>query len=91
MLPVQKPKATFQTLEDIQLRKDLLLEQLQTDNGKFGTKWNQLFVPKEGSTKAEFIGGILANSLTIIDTVLLVRKLYKNYGSIFGLAKKKKK
>ena len=47
-LPVQDPKTNnFQSLEDIQARKDELLEQLQTDNDHFGTKWNQLFVSKE--------------------------------------------
>lgn len=91
-LPVQDPKApSYQSLEDIQARKDQLLEELQTDNSKFGTKWNLLFTPKENSSKVEFMGSLLANSITVIDVLLTVRKLYKNYGSIFGLRKKKKR
>lgn len=92
MLPVQKPKPNeYKTLEEIQARKDQLLEELNADNTQFGTKWHQLFVPKENSTKAEFIGGIIANSITAIDAFLLVRKLMKTYGGIFGWGKKKKK
>ncbi|MBQ9231976.1 MAG: hypothetical protein IJ190_12500 [Prevotella sp.] len=91
-LPVQDPKTNnFQSLEDIQARKDELLEQLQTDNSHFGTKWNQLFVSKEDNSKTAFIGGLLVNSITVIDFILTARKLYKNYGSIFGLGKRKKK
>ena len=91
-LPVQDPKKnTYQSLEDIQARKDELLNQLHTDNDHFSTKWSQLFVSKEGSSKAEFLGSILVNSITMIDVFLTARKLIKNYGSIFGLGKKRKK
>lgn len=91
-LPVQDPKTpNYQSLDDIQARKDQLLEELQSDNSKFGTKWNQLFTPKENSSKAEFVGSLLVNSITVIDVILTARKLFKTYGAIFGLGKKKKK
>lgn len=91
-LPVQNPKTNnYQSLEDIQARKDELLEQLHTDNSQFGKKWNLLFVSKEDNSKAAFVGGLLANGITIIDFILTARKLYKNYGFIFGFGKKKKK
>ena len=91
-LPVQNPKTNnYQSLEDIQARKDELLEQLHTDNSHFGKKWNQLFVSKEDNSTAAFVGGLLANGITVIDFILTARKLYKNYGFIFGLGKKKKK
>lgn len=92
MLPVQKPKPQApQTLDEIRERKDQLLEQLNADNTEFGTKWHQLFVSKESSSKAEFVSGLIANSITAIDAFLVVRKLLKNYGSIFGFKKKKRK
>ncbi len=91
-LPVQSPKTNnYQSLEDIQARKDELLDQLQTENNHFGTKWSQLFVSKEDNSKTAYIGGLLANGITVIDFILTARKLYKNYGSIFGLGKKKKR
>ena len=91
-LPVQNPKTnTYQSLEDIQARKDELLEQLHSDNSHFGKKWSQLFVSKEDNSKAAFVGGLLANGITVIDFIMTARKLYKNYGFIFGLGKRKKK
>ena len=91
-LPIQDPNTpSYQSLEDIQARKDQLLEELQTDNSQFGAKWNQLFTPKENSSKTEFIGSLLANSITVIDVFLTARKLFNTYGSIFGLKKKKRR
>ena len=90
MLPVQKPQpAEYTTLEDIQARKHQLLEEINGDNTQFSTKWHQLFVSKTNTSKTEFIGNIITKSITAIDTFLLVRKLMRNYGGIFGLKKKK--
>ena len=92
MLPVQKSKPQPpQTLDEIRERKDQLLEELNADNSEFGKKWHQLFVSKESSSKAEFITGLIANSITAIDAFLVVRKLFKNYASLFGFKKKKRK
>jgi hypothetical protein len=92
MLPVQKPKPQPpQTLDEIRERKDQLLEELNADNSEFGKKWHQLFVSKESSSKAEFVTGLIANSITAIDAFLVVRKLIKNYGGLFGFKKKSKR
>ena len=92
MLPVQKPKPNnYTTLDEIRERKDQLLEELNGDNDKFTDKWHQLFAPRESTSKAEFVGGLITKSITAIDAFLVVRKLIKNYGSIFGLGKKRKK
>ena len=85
MLPVKKkPAQEFRTLEEIRLRKDELIEQIQEDNTKFTGLWNQTFIKSEGNTKADYISGLIANSVTAIDIFLVVRKLMKNYKSIFG-------
>lgn len=89
MLPVQKPTTNYRSLEEIRLRKEQLFEELQSDNTRFSTLWGQLFVKRENSTKAEFLSGIIANSITAIDAFLLVRKLMKNYGSLFGRKRKR--
>lgn len=90
--PLQKSEGNnYQSLEDIQARKDELLEQINADNSEFGTKWEQLFTAKESGSKAEFIGGLIANSITALDAFLLVRKLMKNYGGLFGLRKRRRK
>ena len=43
MLPVKKPVPHYRTLEEIQLRKDELLDDLQRDNEKFTKLWDHLF------------------------------------------------
>ena len=91
MLPTKKPTRHYHTLEEIRLRKEELASQIQQDNTKFSTLWNQTFVKREGLTKGEYISGLIANSITAIDAFLLVRKLIKNYGGIFGMTSKKSK
>ncbi len=91
MLPVQKSQTTYHTLEDLRRRKEELLEQIQDDNKQFSTIWNDIFVKRENNTKADYIGGIVANSMTVIDLFLLYRKLKKSYGGIRSLFGKKAK
>lgn len=90
-LPVKKETTKFRTLEEIRARKDELLNELQQDNTKFSTLWSQTFVKREGSTKGEYVSSLVANSITAIDMILVVRKLMKNYGSLFGKTSSKKK
>ena len=87
MLPVKKPVHKYRTLNEIRQRKDELLDQLQEDNTKFTTLWNQVFINKEGNSKADYIGGFVSNSVVAIDTFLLIRKLIKGYGFLFGKKK----
>ena len=91
MLPVKKPTHHYHTLEEIRLRKEELAAQIQQDSTKFSSLWNQTFVKREGNSKGEYISGLIANSVTAIDAFLLIRKLVKNYGSIFGKSYKKSK
>ncbi len=81
----------FQTLEELRLRKEELASEIQQDSTKFSALWNQTFVKREGSSKGEYISGLIANSITAIDAFLLIRKLMKNYGSLFGKTSKKSK
>ena len=90
MLPVKKPTKDYRTLEDIRQRKDELLEQLQKDNTKFTTLWDQVFVKKEGNSKGDYIAAIVSNGFVAVDTFLLIRKLIKGYGYLFGNKKRKK-
>ena len=91
MLPLKKPTHHYHTLEEIRLRKEELAAQIQQDSTKFSSLWNQTFVKREGNSKGEYISGLIANSVTAIDAFLLIRKLVKNYGSIFGKSSKKSK
>lgn len=91
MLPVKKPTRKYHTLEEIRLRKEELANAIQQDSTKFSSLWNQTFIKREGSTKGEYISGLIANSITAIDTFLLIRKLMKGYGTLFGKSEKKSK
>ncbi len=91
MLPVKKPIREYRTLEEIRMRKDELLNELQQDNTKFTTLWNQVFLKREDNTKAEYITGLVSNGIIAFDTFLMIRKLMKNYGFLFGKKNKRKK
>ena len=91
MLPVKKPKRHYHTLEEIRLRKEELASEIQQDSTKFSALWHQTFIKREGSTKGEYFSGLIANSITAIDAFLLIRKLMKNYGSLFGRTSKNSK
>ena len=91
MLPVKKPTRKDHTLEEIRLRKEELANAIQQDSTKFSSLWNQTFIKREGSTKGEYISGLIANSITAIDAFLLIRKLMKGYGTLFGKSEKKSK
>lgn len=91
MLPVKKPTHEFRTLEEIRLRKEELADEIQADNGKFTTLWNQVFIKREGNTRSDYIAGLVSNSIVAFDTFLLIRKLMKGYGFLFGKSKKKKR
>ena len=92
MLPIKKKTVhEFRTLEEIRLRKEELIDQIQEDSTKFSGLWNQTFIKRKGNTKGDYISGLIANSVTAIDIFLVVRKLMKNYKYIFGKSSSKKK
>ncbi len=91
MLPVKKPVREYRSLEEIRQRKDELLNQLQQDNTQFSTLWNQVFLKRENNTKSDYIAGLVSNGIVAFDTFMLIRKLMKSYGFLFGKKKKKKK
>ena len=62
---------------------------IQQPKKQYTTLKNSLFVPQKDSSKGEWIASIISNSVTAIDAFLLIRKLTKNYGFLFGHKKKK--
>ena len=90
MLPVQKPQTSYHTLEEIRQRKDELLEQIQGESKQFATLWHDIFVKHETTSKGDYIAKLITNSVTVIDLILMYRKLKKNYGGLLGLFGKSK-
>ena len=85
---------TYNTLEEIQMRRDQLTESIEQDKVLIGNLWDELFTKHEDATKGELIASIVTKSITAIDAFLMVRKLINNYGhvlSFLGLGSKRKK
>jgi len=85
---------SYNTLEEIQLRREQLSNALEHDRDIIAEKWDELFKTNENPTKGEYIATIISNSITAIDAFLLVRKLLNSYGGlsrIFSRSKKKKR
>ena len=83
------PQSTYSTLEQIQQRKEALHAHIQKDNEQIGLLWHQLTAPQKSDSKGELIANLISNSITAIDAFLLVRKLMKSYGHLFGKKKRK--
>jgi hypothetical protein len=81
---------TYNTLEEIQARKDELKGNIQLQTDEIATRWHGLTAPQESANKGELVAHLVSNSITAIDGFLLVRKLIRTYGSIFKWKKKKK-
>ena len=83
------PQPTYSTLEDIRQRKEAVQANIQKDNERIGLLWHDLTAPQKSDTKGELIANLISNSITAIDAFLLVRKLMKCYGHLFGKKKRK--
>lgn len=90
MLPDKNPTAGYHTLDEIRLRKEELQEKLQRDNQEFTSLWNRLFLNQGKNSKGDYIAEFISNGVVAFDTFMLVRKLLKTYGFIFGKSKKRK-
>ena len=89
MLPVKKPIHEYRTLDEIRQRKEELLNEIQQDNTQFTKLWHQVFLKKSENSKGDYIASLVSNGFMAVDAILLVRKLMKGYGFLFGKKKKK--
>ncbi len=83
-------KETYQTLEEIQLRRDQLSEAIEKEGDAIADKWNELFIKKEDSSKGEYIANIISNTITAIDAFIMIRKLMKSYSGVLSFFKRRK-
>ena len=84
-------KNEFCTLDEIRERKDALLDEIQKDSEKVTSLWNQTFLKRDESSKGDYIASLVSNGFMALDAFLLVRKLMKGYGYLFGKSRRKKK
>ncbi len=90
MTSVKKLMREYRTLDEIRERKDELLDELRQDNTKMSTMWDQVFLKRENNTKTDYIASIVTNGIVAFDTFMLIRKLMKGYGFLFGKKKNKR-
>jgi len=90
MTSVKKLMREYRTLDEIRERKDELLDELRQDNTKMSTMWNQVFLKRENNTKTDYFASIVSNGIVAFDTFMLIRKLMKGYGFLFGKKKNKR-
>ncbi len=91
MTSVKRLFREYRTLDEIRERKDELLDELQKDSTKMSTMWNQVFLKREENSKGDYIASLVSNGVMAFDVFLLIRKLMKGYGILFGKNKKKKR
>ena len=91
MTSVKRLFREYRTLDEIRERKDELLDELQKDSTKMSTMWNQEFLKREENSKGDYIASLVSNGVMAFDAFLLIRKLMKGYGILFGKNKKKKR
>ena len=61
---------SYQSLEEIQSRKDELKTTLQDQSGQISTLWRGLTASQPSSSKGEMIASLVTNSITAIDGFL---------------------
>ena len=64
MTSVKKLMREYRTLDEIQARKDELLDELRQDNTKMSTMWNQVFLKRENNTKTDYIASIVTPTVS---------------------------
>lgn len=82
-------KRTYHNLEEIRERKLELSQALNQDSAKMSSLWNKTFVKREDASKGEYISSMINNGILAFDAFLLVRKLKRNYNTLFGKRKKR--
>ena len=83
-------KKTYRTLEEIRERKLQLSEELNRDTTKMGMLWGKTFVKREDATKGEYVASMINNGILAFDAFMLIRKLKRNYNSLFVSKKRKR-
>jgi hypothetical protein len=79
----------YNSLEEIESRKAQLKDDIQQKSGQISNVWRDLTSTQPSNTKGEMIASLVTKSITAIDAFLLMRKLMRNYGFLFGRKKRK--
>ena len=75
--------SSYQSIEEIRLRKAALQKEIEADSPKIEEKWHSLFKKPEAllksATPSQRISGIISSGAGVLDGILLVWKLYRKF------------
>ena len=75
--------SSYQSIEEIRLRKAALQKEIEADSAKIDEKWHSLFkkpeAPAKSATPSQRISGIISSGAGVLDGILLVWKLYRKF------------
>lgn len=75
--------SSYQSIEEIRLRKAALQKEIEADSAKIDEKWHSLFKKPEAlsksATPSQRISGIISSGASVLDGILLVWKLYRKF------------
>lgn len=75
--------SSYQSIEEIRLRKAALQKEIEADRAKIDEKWHSLFKKPEAlsksATPSQRISGIISSGAGVLDGILLVWKLYRKF------------
>uniref|UniRef100_UPI004025DE2F hypothetical protein n=1 Tax=Prevotella sp. TaxID=59823 RepID=UPI004025DE2F len=75
--------SSYQSIEEIRLRKAALQKEIEADSAKNDEKWHSLFKKPEAlsksATPSQRISGIISSGAGVLDGILLVWKLYRKF------------
>lgn len=75
--------SSYQSIEEIRMRKAALQKEIEADSAKIDEKWHSLFKKPEAlsksATPSQRISGIISSGAGVLDGILLVWKLYRKF------------
>lgn len=81
----------YNTLEDIARAKAEVWEKRQAKSEQLTKMLEELTAAQKPSSRREMVTNIIGEAVVAFDIFMTVRKLTKQYGSLFSIFRKKKK
>lgn len=75
----------YNSLEEIQMRKEQLDEVIELENKEIKRLWGQLTENNEELSRGQQIGKYIEYGIMAFDGVMTLRKLQRNYGSFLNI------
>ncbi|MCI6619523.1 MAG: hypothetical protein MSD82_11780 [Prevotella sp.] len=77
-----EPQESYRSLEEIRLRKEMILRDIRKDDGQIRKLWGNLFSKPtmlSASTPSRRFSGLMSTGAGILDGLILGWKLYRKF------------